>query len=93
VDLGWIDPGSELRLWVRPGPAHVVMMDSTGRVRTQASVVVPKGDDVIVAANPPVPHAPPTVIVYQPPVPVHRPPVVVNAGHHDHPSGCSCGHH
>jgi hypothetical protein len=108
VDLGWIDPGSEMRVWVRPGPANVVMMDSTGRVRTQASVVVRKGDDARVAANPPVPHAPPGVVVYQPvpvrppvhvhqPVPVHKPPVVVNTGyrddHADHPAGCSCGHH
>ncbi len=76
-DAGLLAPGSSRRVWVRPGPTVVTLVDLSGRVRTEARVVVERGHDahvVLAGASPPPDRRPETG-------PVHA------ARHHgcDHP--------
>jgi hypothetical protein len=63
VDAGWIPAGTTERMWVRPGPTQVVLMDARGAVRSQARVVVSKGDDAKIIVQPAVIYPTHTVVV------------------------------
>lgn len=54
ADLGWIGAGETERVFVRPGPAELVLLDKSGRVRTATSVVTTRGNEatVVVSARP-----------------------------------------
>jgi hypothetical protein len=43
IDMGYVAPGDTRRIFVRPGPANVVLRDSAGRIRTDAMLNVGRG--------------------------------------------------
>jgi hypothetical protein len=63
ADAGWIPAGTTERMWVRPGPTQVVLLDGHGAVRSQARVVVSKGNEAKIVVQPPVIYPTHTVVV------------------------------
>lgn len=54
-DAGLLAPGAERRVWVRPGPTVVTLIDLSGRVRTETRLVVERGHDAHVVLAGPLP--------------------------------------
>lgn len=52
VDAGWIAAGETRRVWVRPGPTQVLLLDRSGKVRTTAQLSVTRGSEAKVVVQP-----------------------------------------
>lgn len=44
IDAGVVGPGQTQRVFVRPGPTRVVLVDLSGRVRTETRIDAPRGE-------------------------------------------------
>lgn len=51
ADAGWVGADSSRRVWVHPGPTRVLLTDPSGRVRSNSTVYVGKGQDARVVVD------------------------------------------
>lgn len=66
VDAGLVAAGSTERVWVRPGPTNIVLMDKSGAVRNTATLNIKRGDEAKIIVQPSVVFPASTVVVAAP---------------------------